>query len=173
MLTLHCVGTGHGSANFWGGSTMLCDPEQGFQVTQTRCRGFDPGDGRLEQDICDISMWLVEKYRVPFVHLWIDKHHFQHDYQIACVAVMVWEKHLDHLTAAARHAFLALDYEIRDTGADVYALQCCEGNHSRHDALRAFSRIEAKRGVRGCSSALDSMEIENEENFKKSEKFTS
>tara|TARA_R100000365_G_C2745066_1_gene73823 strand:+ start:1931 stop:2407 length:477 start_codon:yes stop_codon:yes gene_type:complete len=145
---------------------MLCDPEQGFQVTRSRCRGFDPGDGRLEQDICDIWMWLVEKYQVPFLHLWIEKHQFQHDYQIACVAVMALEKHLDHLTTAVRHAFLALDYEIRDTGADVYALQCCEGNHSRHEALRAFSRIEA--GIRGCSSALNSIDTENEENFKKS-----
>ena len=121
---------------------MLYESEPGYQVNQSRCRGFDPGDGQLDQDICDVSMWLVEKYRVPFVHLWIDKHHFQGEYQIASVTAMIWGKHLDHLTAAARKAFLALDYEIHDTGADVYALQCCDGTHSRHDALRAYARIE-------------------------------
>ena len=80
---------------------------------------------------------------------------------------MAWEKHLNHLTTAVRDAFLALDYEIHDTGADVYALQCCEGNHSRHEALRAFSRIEAKWGIRDCSRVLDSLHIANEEIFKK------
>jgi hypothetical protein len=129
--------------SFWDDSPMLCNTKQALQVAQTPCRGFGPGDGRLDQDICDISMWLVEKHQVPFVHLWIDRHHFQREYQIACVTVMAWEKHLDHLTAAARHAFKALDYEIHDSGADVYALECCEGNHSWHDILRAYSRIEA------------------------------
>ncbi len=97
-------------------------------------------------------MWLLEKYRLPFVHLGIKKHHFQRDYQIACVAVMVWEKHLDQLTAAARDAFIALDYEIHDNGADVYALRCdavkeitpgtiyCELSHALNSHLKTDSR---------------------------------
>jgi hypothetical protein len=122
---------------------MRAEAEMVCQLPQTgHRRGLPPGDGDLQQDICDISMWLAHKHQVPLVHLWVDKHHFQSEYQVACVAVMLWGKHLDQMTRAAQAAFLALDYEIHDTGADVFALQCCDGAHSNHEVLRAYTRIE-------------------------------
>jgi hypothetical protein len=121
---------------------MLYELETGFQLNQTHRRGLDPGDCNLDQDICDISLWLAEKFHYHEVELWIDRHHFQREYEVASFTVMVWQDHQDQISVAALEAFVALGYQIIDTGAVVYSHQCSEGTNSRHAALRAYARIE-------------------------------
>jgi hypothetical protein len=123
---------------------MPTDTTSGCQFKHARRRGSDPDEGySLQQDICDISMWLLQKFRVPFVHLWVDRHPFQQGREIACLSVMQWQQHLDLLAAAAREAFLALGYQIQDLGGALIPCACCDGGHSAHAALVAYTRIEA------------------------------
>jgi hypothetical protein len=123
---------------------MWLEVAAGSQTQQARSfRDFDPGDCTLERDICDVSMWLLSRYQIPYIRLWIDKHRFQGEYQIACVSVIMWEKNLGHLNSVVREAFIALNYEISDTGEEIYALQCCEGPYSSHETLRAYTRVES------------------------------
>ena len=113
------------------------------QFARERRLSVYPHDFGIEQDVCDVTLWILEKFRVPSVHLWVDRHYFHVGRQISGVTAMMFHKHPDQLTPAAREAFLAFGYEINDTGADIYALQFCNGNHSKHEALQAFGRTEA------------------------------
>lgn len=134
------------------GSAMPTDTVSGCQLQHARRRGSDPDEGdSLQQDICDISMWLLHKFRVPFVHLWVDRHPYQQGREVACIAVMQWQHHLDHLAAAAKEAFLALGYQLLDLGDALIPCTCCDGGHSRHEALRAYTRIEAAVRARTAS----------------------
>jgi hypothetical protein len=125
------------------GSAMPTEPVSGCQLQHAGRRGSVLGDLTLYRDICDITLWLVQKFRVPFVHLWVDRHPFQQGQEIACISVMQWQHHLDLLAAAAKEAFLALGYQILDLGDALMPCACCDGRHSRHEALRAYVRIEA------------------------------
>jgi hypothetical protein len=133
------------------GSAMPTDTVAGCQLQQARRRGSAPDEGSVDQDICDISMWLVQKFRVPFVHLWVDRHPFQQDREIACLSVMQWQHHLDQLAAAAKEAFLALGYQILDTGSALIPCACCDERHSHHEALIAYARIEVALQARTAS----------------------
>lgn len=130
------------------GSVMPTDTVAGCQLQHARRRGSAADGSPLHQDICDISMWLVRKFRVSFVHLWVDRHPFQQGREIACLSVMQWQQHLDLLAAAAREAFLALGYQIQDLGGALIPCACCDGGHSEHEALIAYARIEAALHVR-------------------------
>lgn len=114
-----------------------------LQFARQRRLSVYPDRFGMEQDICDVTMWLVTKFRVRFVHLWIDRHYTHQGRQFAAVRAMTWNEAPDRLTPHATEAFLALGYEIGDTGADTYAHQNCDGRHSRHEMLQAYSRIEA------------------------------
>ncbi|WP_026757728.1 hypothetical protein [Sediminimonas qiaohouensis] len=59
------------------------------------------------------------------------------------------------LTRAAHEAFLALGYEIENTGADTYGHQFCDGHHSRHEALQACARIEGALGSWRSSQGIN------------------
>lgn len=96
-------------------------------------------------------MWLLQKFRVPFVHLWVNRHPFQRGREIACISVMQWQHHLDLLAAAAREAFLALGYQILDLAGALIPCACCDGGHSHHEALIAYTRIEAAVRARTTS----------------------
>lgn len=122
-------------------SSKLRRPCQ-LQAAMKRRLAVYPKAFCIEQDICDVTLWLIEKFRVPSVHLWVDRHYVHDGRKISGVTAMRWHRHPDSLTTAANEAFLALGYEISDTGADIYAYQPCNGNHSRHDAIRAFGRLE-------------------------------
>ena len=117
-------------------------PRCRLQVARERRLSVHPGRFGLEQDICDVSLWLATTFRQRRVHLWIDRHYTHEGRQIAHVRAMTWHKDPDRLTPHAQAAFLALGYEIHDTGADTYAHQHCDGRHSRHEALAACGRIE-------------------------------
>lgn len=96
-------------------------------------------------------MWLVQKFRLPFVHLWVDRHPYQRGREIACISVMQWQHHLNLVAAAAKEAFLALGYQILDLGDALMPCACCDGGHSHHEALRAHARIEAALRARTTS----------------------
>ena len=113
------------------------------QLQQARLRrDFDPDGCELDRDICDITMWLLEKFREPFLHLWIDRHHFQRNHQIARLFVDASDERYEILTTLANDAFIALGYKIIDTGETTYPYHCCDGNHSMHEVIQAFGRIE-------------------------------
>ena len=100
------------------------------------------GEVDVEQDICDVTLWLIEKYRLKSPHVWVDRHSDQTGRQIAGVTVIALADHVGEWTAAAHSAFLAIGYEVHDRGADIFAYQICNGKHSRHDAIKAYARIE-------------------------------
>ena len=133
------------------GSVMPTDTVTGCQLQYARRPGSVPGDLALHRDICDVTLWLVQKFRVPFVHLWVDRHPYQRGWEIACISVMQWQHHLDLSTDAAREAFLALRYQILDTGGALIPCACCDGEHSHHEALIAYTRIEAAVRARTTS----------------------
>lgn len=140
------------------GSAMSTNSVSGCQLQHTGRRGSVPGDLTLYRDICDVTLWLVQKFRVPFVHLWVDRHPFQQGREIACISIMRWQHHLDLMTAAAREAFFALGYQILDTGGVLISSPCCDGGHSRHEALIAYARIEAalRAGTAGGTKSRQS-----------------
>ncbi|WP_422072009.1 hypothetical protein [Tranquillimonas rosea] len=96
----------------------------------------------MEQDICDVTLWLREKYRLSRIYVCVDRHYTHMGREMADVTVMMSPRHPDPLTPAARDAFHALGYGIENTGADTYGHQFCDGHHSRHETIQAYARIE-------------------------------
>jgi hypothetical protein len=69
---------------------MPSEVSLGCQLQQSRLRrNSDHGACDLDRDICDITMWLLEKYREPFLHVWIDRHYFWGKHLIARLIVDV------------------------------------------------------------------------------------
>src|SRR6056297_3690665 len=134
-----------GSAIFSRGSVMPTETgaDCALQAARQRRLSVHPDEFGIEQDICDVTLWLIEKHSLSRVHVWVDRHYIQIGREIAGVTVMTSPRHPTRLTDAAHEAFLALGYTIEDTRADIYGHQFCDGHHSRHDALRAYGRIEA------------------------------
>lgn len=114
-----------------------------LQAARARRLSVYPDEFGMEQDICDVTLWLIEKHSLSRVHVWVDRHYTQIGREIAGVTVIASPRHPARLSEAAHEAFLALGYTIEDTRADTYGHQFCDGHHSRHDALRAYGRIEA------------------------------
>ncbi|WP_272008622.1 hypothetical protein [Roseovarius sp. ZX-A-9] len=112
-------------------------------MARKRRLSVNPDAFAVEQDICDVTLWLSEKYNLSRVHVWVDRHYTQTGQEIAGVAVINSPSHPAHLTEEAHEAFLALGYKVEDTGADIYAYGFCHGHHSRHEAIQAYARIEA------------------------------
>lgn len=133
------------------GSARPADTISGCQLQHAGHWGSVPVGLTLHRDICDITLWLLQRFRVPFVHLWVDRHPFQQGREIACLSVMQWQHHLDLQAAAATEAFLALVYQILDLGDALMPYACCDGGHSHHEALIAYTRIEAALRARTAS----------------------
>ena len=114
-----------------------------LQLARRRRLSVHPDQFGMEQDICDVTLWLIEKHSLSRVHVWVDRHYTQIGREIAGVTVMTSPRHPAPLTDAAHEAFLALGYRIEDTRADTYGHQFCDGHHFKHDALNAYGRIEA------------------------------
>jgi len=117
-------------------------PRCALQIARQRRLSVYPEQFGLEQDICDVTLWLVQKYRFPSALVWIDRHYVQCGREIAGITVMTSARHPDPPSPAAREAFLALGYEIKHSGADTYGHQCCDGRHSNHEIIQAYARIE-------------------------------
>ena len=101
-----------------------------------------PDEHAVEQDICDVTLWLRERYHLQSLHLWVERHFSQIGRQIAAVSVMHPKDRSEQLAQAAHAAFVAIGYEVEHSGADVYAYQACNGRHSQHETLQAYSRIQ-------------------------------
>ncbi len=117
-------------------------PRCALRIARQRRLSVYPEKFGLEQDICDVTLWLAQKFRVPPALVLIDRHYVHSGREIAGITVMMSPRHLGTLTPAAREAFLALGYEIEHTGADTYGLPFCNGRHSHHEALQACARID-------------------------------
>ncbi|WP_043769230.1 hypothetical protein, partial [Roseivivax isoporae] len=113
-----------------------------LQAARQRRLSVYPDEFGLEQDICDVTLWLIEMHSLSRVHVWVDRHYTQIGREIAGVTVMTSPSHPARLTDAAHQAFLALGYTIEDTRADTYGHQFCNGYHSKHEAMQAYARIE-------------------------------
>ena len=113
-----------------------------LQVARQRRLSAYPDEFGLEQDICDVTLWLIELHSLSHVHVWVDRHHTQTGREIAGVIVITSPRHPARLSVAAHEAFLALGYKIEDTCAYTYGHQYCDGHHSRHEAIQAYARIE-------------------------------
>ncbi|WP_143071507.1 hypothetical protein [Tranquillimonas rosea] len=114
-----------------------------LQAARKRRLSVYPDRFGMEQDICDVTLWLVEKYGLSGVRVYVDRHYIHVGREMAGVTVMTAPRHPAQLSEAAHRAFLALGYTIEDTRADIYGHQHCDGHHSRHEALRAYGRIES------------------------------
>lgn len=114
-----------------------------LQVARERRLSVYPDEFGIEQDICDVTLWIQQKFRLTSVYIWIDRNYAQRGHEISGITVIMSSTHPDPLAPAAHEAFLALGYDILNTGADSYGYPICDGPHSRHDAFKAFARIES------------------------------
>lgn len=48
-----------------------------LQMARQRRLSVRPGEFGLEQDICDVTLWLIEKHSLSRVHVWVDRHYTQ------------------------------------------------------------------------------------------------
>jgi hypothetical protein len=55
---------------------------------------------------------------------------------------MQWQRHLVLLAEAARDTFVALRYQILDTGGNLIPSPCYDGGQSWHEVFVAYARIE-------------------------------
>lgn len=59
-----------------------------LQIARERRLSIHPDEFGVEQDICDVTLWLAGKFRVSPVLLWVDRHYTHSGREIAGVTVM-------------------------------------------------------------------------------------
>lgn len=101
-----------------------------------------PGEFGPEQDICDVTGWLRQKYPLSNARLVIYRHYTQHGREFADISVSSVRPNAAPLAAHVLEAFAALGYNIEDTGGDTYCCPSCNGHNSSHENLMAYARIE-------------------------------
>lgn len=122
------------------------------QIQENRLRKH-PDTFGPEQDICDISLWLKQKFPLSDALILVDRHYTQRSRELAGFAVTNAATESACLAPIVFEAFLALGYMIQETGGDKYRCPSCYGHHSKHEALKAFARIEsAIRAWRSCQN---------------------
>ena len=84
-----------------------------------------PDEFGLGKDICDVTLWVRDKFRLTSVHVWIGRHYGHKDRELSGVTVIASPWHPDPITSAVVEAFFALGYAIEDAGADVYGYPVC------------------------------------------------
>lgn len=114
-----------------------------LQVARQHRPSAHPGEVGCGQDICDVNLRLREKFNETSLILWIERHYSQRDREIAGVKVITEPGRPLSLTPPAREALLTLGFLIENTSADTCGMPLCERHQSRHEALRAFARVEA------------------------------
>jgi len=122
---------------------MPNDPRCVLQISQESRLRNHPGTFGPEQDICDITLWLNQRFPLSKARVVVGRHYTQRDCEIAGLTVTSSATHSVSLAPLAFEAFLALGYQIEETGADSYQCPSCYGYHSRHEALNAYLRIES------------------------------
>ncbi len=117
-------------------------PRCRLQIKRERRLSVYPDEIGPELDICHVTLWLRQKFRLPSAAVLLERHYTQIGREICGMIVVTAPKYSDRLTQAAEEAFLALSYDIEHTGADAYLLPSCNGKHSQHEVLQAYERIE-------------------------------
>ncbi|WP_162617239.1 hypothetical protein [Litorivita pollutaquae] len=95
-----------------------------------------------EQDICDITLWLNQKFSMSKARVLVDRLYTQRSREIVGLSVTGIASQSVSMTPIAFEAFLALGYSIQKASGDSFRCPACFGRHSRHDAIKAFARIE-------------------------------
>lgn len=101
-----------------------------------------PGEFGPEQDICDVTGWLRQKYPLSNARLVVYRHYTHRGREFAGISVSSVRLAAVPLVAHVFEAFVALGYSIEDTGGDTYRCPSCNGQHSSHENLMAYARIE-------------------------------
>lgn len=115
-----------------------------IETEHARRQNFQRNQERLEIDIRDVTLWLREKSKRPSLQIWIERRFSQRGKGIASITVFFAPRAPDTLSPAARDAFLALGYDIHhSSGAGTYGYPLCDYEHSHHDILRAYARVES------------------------------
>ena len=113
-----------------------------LQIARELRRRKYPDDFGPEQDICDVTLWLREKFPFSQACVLLSRHYTQRGKEMASIAVRSERFNSKALSLRAREAFLALGYTMQDMGKETYRCPACYGHHSKHEILTAYGRIE-------------------------------
>ncbi|MBK0329539.1 hypothetical protein I5535_19950 [Rhodobacteraceae bacterium F11138] len=111
-------------------------------IKEKRLRDY-PDTFGPEQDICDVTLWLNQKFTVSKARLLVDRLYTQRGRKIIGLSVTGMASQYLSMTPIALEAFLALGYSIQEARGDSYRCPSCFGHHSKHEAIKAFARIES------------------------------
>ncbi|WP_174860532.1 hypothetical protein [Sulfitobacter maritimus] len=114
-----------------------------LQIIKEKRLGDYPDTFGPEQDICDITLWLNQKFSVSKARLLVDRLYTQRSREIVGLSVAGMVSQSLSITPIALEAFLALGYSVQDASGDSYRCPSCFGHHSKHEAIKAFARIES------------------------------
>ena len=124
-------------------SAMPDDQRCVLQLIQKNWLRTHPDSFGPEQDICDISLWLRQKFPLSNARVLVNRHYTQRSREIADFAVTSVAAQSACLAEMVFEAFLALGYNVQETGGDMYQCPSCSGHHSKHEKLTAYARIES------------------------------
>lgn len=136
-------GMAPGSAKSTGSFAMPDDLRCVLQIIKEKRLRDHPGSFGPEQDICDITLWLNHKFPISKARVLVDRLYTQRSREIVGLSVTGIASQSLSMTAIALEAFLALGYSIQHTSGDSYRCPSCLGHHSKHEAIKAFARIES------------------------------
>ncbi|MFG6584356.1 hypothetical protein [Sulfitobacter sp. 1A12779] len=111
-------------------------------IKEKRLRDY-PDTFGPEQDICDITLWLNQKFTVSKARLLVDRLYTQRGRKIVSLSVTGMASQSLSMTPIAVEAFLALGYSIQEPSGDSYRCPSCFGHHSKHEAIQAYARIQS------------------------------
>jgi len=111
-------------------------------IKEKRLRDY-PGSFGPEQDICDITLWLNQKFPISKARVLVDRLYTHRSREIIGLSVTATASQSLSMQPIALEAFLALGYSIQEASGDSYRCPACFGHHSKHEAVKAFARIES------------------------------
>jgi len=113
-----------------------------LQIIQEKRLSNYPGSFGPEQDICDITLWLNQRFPFSKARLLVDRLYTHRSREIASLAVCPTTWQSISMSTIALEAFLALGYSIQKASGDSFRCPSCLGHHSKHEAIKAYARIE-------------------------------
>ena len=114
-----------------------------LQVIREKRLRDHPDSFGPEQDICDITLWLNQKFFISKARLLVDRLYTQRNREIVGLSVTGIASQSLPMTPIALEAFLALGYSVQKGSGDSFRCPSCFGRHSKHDEIKAFARIES------------------------------
>lgn len=111
-------------------------------IKEKRLRDYPDSFGP-EQDICDITLWLNQKFPISKARVLVDRLYTQRSREIVGLSVTGIASQSLSMIPIALEAFSALGYSIQKASGDIYRCPCCSGHHSKHEAIKAYARIES------------------------------